>query len=83
MALNVRLPSSLERELDEWCAAHSTTRTAAVRRALTQLLTTKHRTRTPFELGRDGFGSDNSPGRSVARTSQQALRRRFRGQPAR
>jgi hypothetical protein len=83
MTLNVRLPGNLERELDEWCAAHSTTRTAAVRRALTQLLTTGRRTRLPFELGQDGFGSDSSPGRSVARNSQQALRRQFRGQPAR
>lgn len=83
MALNVRLPSSLERELDEWCAAHSTTRTAVVRRALTQLLTARRRTRAPYELGREGFGSDGSPGRSVARNSQQSLRRHFRGQPAR
>lgn len=82
MTLNVRLPSTLERELDEWCAAHSTTRTAAVRRALTQLLTERRRTRASFELGQDGFGSDTSPGRSVARNSQQALRRQFRGQPA-
>ena len=83
MTLNVRLPSSLERELDEWCTAHSTTRTAAVRRALTQLLTATGHTRAPFELGRDGFGSDGSPGGSVARSTQQALRRRFRGKPAR
>ena len=83
MALNVRLPTSLERELDEWCAAHSTTRTAAVRRALTQLLTARRRTRAPYELGRDGFGSDASPGRGVARNSQQSLRRQFRGKPAR
>lgn len=83
MTLNVRLPSALERELDEWCAAHSTTRTAAVKRALAQLLSAKRRTRAAFELGRDGFGSDRSPGRSVARNSQQALRRQFRGQPAR
>jgi hypothetical protein len=83
MALNVRLPSSLERELDEWCAAHSTTRTAAVRHALTQLLSVRRRTRAPFELGREGFGSDSSPDRSVARNSQQVLRRQFRGRPAR
>ena len=83
MALNVRLPSSLERELDEWCAAHSTTRTAAVKRALTQLLRARRGTRAPFELGQDGFGSDGSPGTSVARNSQQTLRRQFRGQPAR
>jgi hypothetical protein len=83
MALNVRLPTSLERELDEWCAAHSTTRTAAVRRALTQLLTGRRRTRAPYELGREGFGSDDSPGSGVARNSQQSLRRQFRGKPAR
>lgn len=83
MTLNVRLPSNLERELDEWCAAHSTTRTAAVKRALTQLLTARRRTRAPFELGEDGFGSDISPGSSVARNSQQVLRRQFRGRPAR
>jgi len=82
MTLNVRLPSALERELDEWCAAHSTTRTAAVKRALAHLLATKPGIRAAFELGRDGFGSDRSPGRNVARDSQQALRRRFRGQPA-
>jgi predicted transcriptional regulator len=36
MSLNVRLPNALERELDEGCAAHSTTRSAAVKRALAQ-----------------------------------------------
>jgi hypothetical protein len=83
MALNVRLPIGLERELDQWCATHSTTRTAAVKRALAQMLNARRGTRAPLELGRDGFGSDSSPGKSVARNSQQALRRKFRGQPAR
>ena len=83
MAINVRLPSALERDLDEWCAAHSTTRSVAVKRALKHLLAVKPHTKAPFELGQEGFGSDRSRDRSVARGSQQALRRHFRGRPAR
>ena len=83
MSLNVRLTNVMERELDAWCAAHSTTRSVAVKQALSQLLSTDGKATSPFELGKDGFGSDTSSGRRVARNSQGSLRRKFRGKPAR
>ena len=83
VSLNVRLTNALERELDAWCAAHSTTRSVAVKQALSQMLSVNAEVASPFELGKDGFGSDTTSGRRVARNSQQALRRKFRGKPAR
>ncbi len=83
MSLNVRLTNAMERELDAWCAAHSTTRSVAVKQALTQMLSANPEGASSFELGKDGFGSDTTPGRRVARNSQQTLRREFRGKPAR
>jgi hypothetical protein len=83
MSLNVRLTNAMERELDAWCAAHSTTRSIAVKRALTQMLSANPGVASSFELGKDGFGSDTTSGRRVARSSQQTLRREFRGKPAR
>jgi len=76
MALTVRLPERVERNLAEYCVAHSVTKIEAVKRALERLLQAPAKGKAdpdhPF------VGCDTTAG-DVARHTKRMLRERFRG----
>ncbi|HEX7157166.1 MAG TPA: hypothetical protein VF229_08120 [Burkholderiaceae bacterium] len=79
MPLTVRLPRRVEQELAAYCVRHGVTRSRAVREALETLLAEQAGRPSPFEIGRAGFGSDDSAGPTVARDTKRLLHERFRG----
>jgi hypothetical protein len=79
MPLTIRLPRRVEEELAAYCARQGVTRSRAVRDALEAMLRQQADRPSPFEIGRPGFGSDDSAGASVARDTKRLLRERFRG----
>ena len=81
MTLTVRLPDRVEQELAEYCVKHRLTKSGAVKRALEQLLAASAGKPTPYDLGKDLFGThtDAAPFDDVARNSKRRLRERFRG----
>jgi Arc/MetJ-type ribon-helix-helix transcriptional regulator len=83
MTLSVRLPASLEQKLTAYCAAHHVSRSEAIKEALDRFLSEGVPAKTPYELGKEGFGADHIHGGDIARASKRLLREKFRGQPAR
>ena len=78
MALTVRLPPRVEQELKAYCVTRRITKSDAVKEALERLLTESSAQATPYELGKDGFGADDSQSGQIARNSKRLIRERFR-----
>ena len=83
MPLTVRLPLRIEQDLAEYCVTRRITKSNAVKQALERLLAETSGTQSPYELGRQGFGTDRSGSADIARNTKQLLRDRFRGKSAR
>ncbi len=83
MPLTVRLPPRLQQELTEYCVTHRVTKSDAVKQALQRLLSETTTQVTPFDLGKDGFGADDTPGREIARNTKRLIKERFRGKTRR
>lgn len=60
MTLTVRLEPQLEDQLEDYCRLEGATKSAVVTEALRQYLSTLQQQRTPYELGADLFGADDS-----------------------
>src|SRR5689334_11527191 len=60
MPLTVRLPPRVEEELKAYCVARRISKSDAVKAALERLLSETGNHATPYELGSDGFGADDS-----------------------
>jgi len=82
MNLSIQLPEILEERLAAYCRTHGITTDQAVQLALDQLLSNTA-SLTPYELGAEGFGADQTHSGDVARNSQRLLRARFRESVAR
>jgi hypothetical protein len=77
MTLTVRLPDRVEQELEAYCVARRLTKSEAVKRALEQLLAAAASQRSPYDLGRHGFGADTTARADVARNTKRLIRERF------
>jgi len=81
MTLTVRLPERVEQELAEYCNKHRVSRSDAVKLALDHLLALGAGEHSPYDLGKDLFGThtDAMPTEDAARNSKRILREHFRG----
>jgi len=81
MTLTVRLPSSVEQELAEYCFKRRLTKSEAVKQALMELLSANAGKPSAYDLGKDLFGphTDAAPTEDIARHSGRLLREHFRG----
>lgn len=83
MPLTVRLPPRVEQELKAYCVTRRITKSDAVKEALERLLAESSGQATPYELGKDGFGADETRRGSIARNTKRLIRERFRGKARR
>ena len=85
MTLTVRLEPELEDQLEDYCQAEGTTKTAVVTRALRDFLNTLRQQRTPYELGADLFGADKTEdnGLEVSRNYKKLLKEKLRAKYSR
>ena len=77
MTLTVRLEPELEELLEDYCQAEGTTKSAVVTEALRQYLLSLRQQRTPYELGADLFGADDSEVEDASRTYKQRLKEKL------
>jgi hypothetical protein len=77
MPISVRLPPRIEQKLAAYCASHRLTKSAAVKRALEQLLSTAPPASGAYAAAKAFIGSDPRPG-DVAENVRRLLRERFR-----
>lgn len=85
MTLTVRLDPELEDQLEGYCQAEGTTKSAVVTQALREYLATLRQTRTPYELGADLFGADEREdyGQDVSRNYKVLLKEKLRAKHSR
>ena len=83
MPLTVRLPPRVEEELKAYCSAHRISKSDAVKQALERLLSELPEQTSAYELGRDGFGADDSQRGDIARNTKRLIKERFRGKARR
>lgn len=80
MNFSITLSNALEQNLIAYCHRHSITKEQVIQKALSQFLHQVNSFPTPYELGLDGFGADQTHSGDIAKNSQQLLRERFRDQ---
>lgn len=78
MTISVRLPQQLEQSLAKYCVARKVSKTDVVKEALDRFLAAQSSSPTPYELGKDGFGSDETHRGDIARHSKRLLRERVK-----
>lgn len=83
MTLTVRLEPELEILLEDHCQAEGTTKSAVVTQALRQYLLTLRQKRTPYELGADLFGADDSAASDTSHTYKRRLKEKLRAKHTR
>jgi len=79
MPLSIRLSPRIEQKLADYCVSHRVTKSAALQKALQQLLETAAPDTTPYALGREFFGRKGRPAKVIGLASKRLLRERFRG----
>ncbi len=79
MTVSVRLPECTERQLSSYCESHRISKSEAIKQALELFLDHRAKPATPYELGKDGFGSDRSHSGDIAKNTKQLLREKFIG----
>ena len=77
MSLSIHLPDNLEQQLAVYCQQHQLSKNETIRLALERLLTTDEKPLTPYELGKNGFGSDQTHEGDIAQQSKTLLKARF------
>lgn len=73
MSTTIQLPDSIDTKLTESCKAHGITKNEAVKRAIDSFLDVAPKP-TPYELGKDGFGTDKTHSGDIARHSKRLFR---------
>ena len=76
--LSIHLPDDLEQQLSVYCEQNQRSKSEAVLFALENLFSTTKKTLTPYELGKDGFGSDETHEGDIAQNSKASLKARFK-----
>jgi cell fate (sporulation/competence/biofilm development) regulator YlbF (YheA/YmcA/DUF963 family) len=82
MTLSIHLPQPIEQALNSYCANHAISQDQAVKQALEQFLSAQDQISNAYELGKSGFGTDETHVGDIARNSKQLLRQNFRGESA-
>ncbi|BBL76430.1 hypothetical protein [Methylomagnum ishizawai] len=77
MTTSIDLPDSIGTRLSAYCQAEGISESEAVKRALDMLFGTPPQS-TAYELGQQGFGSDQTHAGDIARNSKRLLREKFR-----
>ncbi len=79
MPLSIQLPDNLEQRLTLYCQQHQLSKTETIRLALERLLTASNSPLSPYELGKEGFGADQTHEGDIAQHSKALLKARFTG----
>jgi len=79
MHLSIHLPQSMEQALNSYCA-HAISQDQAIAQALEQFLSALDQKPSAYELGKAGFGADETHAGDIARNSKQLLRQKFHGE---
>ncbi len=74
----VRLPSELERKLNDWAQAEGTTKSELIKRALELWFEQAAGERDSFELGRDYFGTHGSGDGRLSAQAKSKLKEKLR-----
>lgn len=77
MSLSIQLPNNLEQQLNLYCQQHQVSINETIRLALERLLTTTNKPLSPYELGKEGFGADQTHEGDIAQNSKKLLKARF------
>lgn len=77
MSLSIQLPDKLEQQLSVYCQEHHLSINETIRLALEHLLTTEQPSLSPYQLGKDGFGADQTHEGDIAQHSKALLKARF------
>ena len=78
--LSIHLSQSIEQALNSYCANHAISKDQAIEQALEQFLSAQDQTPNAYELGKVGFGADETHAGDIARNSKQLLRQKFHGE---
>ena len=78
MSLSIQLPDNLEQQLSAYCQEHHLSINETIGLALERLLTSPNKPLSPYQLGKDGFGADQSHEGDIAQHSKELLKARFR-----
>lgn len=73
MTLTVRLDPQLEDQLEDYCQAEGTTKSAVVTQALREYLATLRQTRTPYEIYREVMAENGLDQLKVEERTDNAL----------
>lgn len=77
MSLSIQLPNNLEQQLNLYCQQHQISINETIRLALERLLTTTNKPLSPYELGKEGFGADQTHEGDIAQNTKKLLKARF------
>ncbi|MFI3135580.1 MAG: ribbon-helix-helix domain-containing protein [Methylococcaceae bacterium] len=77
MSLSIHLPDNLDEQLSLYCQQHQVSKNEIIRLALERLLTSVEKPLTPYELGKNGFGADETHEGDIAQHSKALLKARF------
>jgi hypothetical protein len=76
MTLSIHLPDKLEQQLTTYCQQHHLSKSETIRLALERLISANE-TISPYEIGKDGFGSDQTHEGDIAQHTKALLKARF------
>lgn len=77
MPLSIHLPDHLDQQLNLYCQQHHLSKNETIRLAIERLLTTANMPLSPYELGKEGFGSDQTHEGDIAQQTKDLLKARF------
>jgi len=75
--LSIHLPDNLEQQLTFYCQQHQSSKSDTIRLALERLFMTTNKSLSPYELGKGGFGSDQTHEGDIAQNTKALLKARF------
>jgi predicted transcriptional regulator len=76
--LSIHLPENLEQQLSVYCEQNHRSKNDVMRFALESFFSTTKKSSTPYELGKEGFGSDETHEGDIAQNSNAFLKARFK-----
>ncbi len=76
---SIRLPAELEHKLSKVAEAEKTTKSEIVKQALTDYLDRYDESISPFELGKDLFGKQDSGRGNLSRDYKTLLKQKLHG----
>ncbi len=77
ISLSIQLPDKLEQQLSVYCQENHLSINETIRLALERLLTTNPFLISPYQLGKDGFGADQTHEGDIAQHSKELLKALF------